>query len=288
MIRSLFFATLMFLLSSCASTKTSHPVEMTGLDCHMHVRPESNQDGKRVISELRSSGISHGCILSAGYKKNNNPSKFKNQKEYTSFLNSWTLKEANSNKRLIGFCSVPILAPWARDQVTNCINNGAKGLKLHLVSEKLSLQNANVRTALLKLFETTSGKLITLIHIESSDKEEVGSFFDLARQVPNSKIILAHGLAQNITLLKKAPANIYIEFSGITLAPKETGNYFIQYWRKFGIDRVLFGSDWPTFNLNPKKHLQYLNSYQLTDSEKKKILRDNAINIFGKDTFSIE
>jgi predicted TIM-barrel fold metal-dependent hydrolase len=81
-------------------------------------------------------------------------------------------------------------------------------------------------------------------------------------------------------MLLRAPANVFIEISGITLVPKEAGAFFVPIWRKFGMGRILLGSDWPTMNLNPAKHLEWLKSYPLTQEERRAIVYENALKLF--------
>jgi predicted TIM-barrel fold metal-dependent hydrolase len=69
--------------------------------------------------------------------------------------------------------------------------------------------------------------------------------------------------------------NIYIDISwnpGLKQVPAET---LLKLLRKHGIDKVLFGTDYP-FPVEPKDNLKYLMSLPLTDIEKEKILHINA------------
>ena len=94
----------------------------------------------------------------------------------------------------------------------------------------------------------------------------------------SATVIAAHGLAQQAALLPEAPANLWIEISGITHAPVEAGAFFVPAWRAFGIERVLLGSDWPY--LSPRDHVALLQQYPLTPEELDAIVHGNGARLF--------
>ena len=50
-------------------------------------------------------------------------------------------------------------------------------------------------------------------------------------------------------------------------------------WRKIGMERVLFGSDWP--RLHPSEHRAWLDAFPLTAEERALILTGNPARVLG-------
>ena len=159
-----------------------------------------------------------------------------------------------------------------------CAKNGARGLKLHTVSEDLSLRDADALKNLRGISRAAAETgLPILIHIDFTD-EEIESFFQVAAALPKTTYILAHQLGPKMTALTRAPANVYVDISGLTLAPRSAAPGFVALWRSIGIKRILLGSDWPL--LHPSEHVAALRSFPLTPEERSLIITDNALRLF--------
>jgi predicted TIM-barrel fold metal-dependent hydrolase len=116
-----------------------------------------------------------------------------------------------------------------------------------------------------------------LIHIAFTD-EEIEAFFQIAAAHPKTTYIVAHQLGPKMTALKRAPLNIYIDISGLTLAPRSAAPGFVALWRSIGMKRILLGSDWPL--LHPSEYVAALRSFPLTSEERRLIIMDNALRLF--------
>ncbi len=257
-----------------------------GTDCHMHVRPAadgaSTHDAEHVRAVLREAGLARACLLSSGFHLAKGCADFTctEQRAWTQAANDWTLQQAATDVSLLGFCGIPIGPAWASDEVDRCAASGARGLKLHVVSQKLHLTHPDVAKALQEIAARAAEHgLPILIHV-GQGAEEIGAFFRVAEAAPQTTFVAAHGLLSSIKLLPDAPPNVHIEISGLTLAPKQAGEFFASAWRGFGISRILFGSDWPTMGLHPRTHLEWLESYPLTADERDQILWKNAALMF--------
>lgn len=257
-----------------------------GTDCHMHVQPSGlgglPNDAARVQLALEGAGLARACVLSFGYKAPSDctPPDCRSQREATQKANDWTLAEAAKSENLLGFCGVPIMAPWAGDEVARCAKAGARGLKLHSKGEGITLRDAGPAAAFGAVLDASAkAQLPVLIHI-GAGAEEATAFFAIVASHPKATVIAAHFLAQDAALLPKAPKNLYVEVSGLVLAPKAAGAYFVKMWREMGMERVLLGSDWPL--LHPSEHLAYLRAYPLTAKERDLIVRANALRLFPR------
>jgi len=117
------------------------------------------------------------------------------------------------------------------------------------------------------------------------DANQPGKFANLATEVPESRLILAHahgpGFAQLLVydILARYPdwgRNVWVDLSvtGLLLAGSPYRDQFAWVLRKFGVDRLLFGSDYPIDN--PLDAARAIVDLGFTDEEQAAILHDNA------------
>ena len=105
---------------------------------------------------------------------------------------------------------------------------------------------------------------------------------DLLVDFPKLKIILAHGgrplwMDEAFFLLRRSQ-NVFLDISGIP--PQNLLEYFPRLEEIS--DRVLFGSDWPgPIVKDVGANIDKFQALPLADEIKRKILRDNALKIFG-------
>lgn len=260
----------------------------TGTDCHIHVSSEGSIDDARrvVFAALDEARLARGCILSQGshIAPGCTDRSCPEQRRFTEAENDRILALGkDSAGRLLPFCSVPVSAAFAPDEVDRCGRSGARGLKLHLVNEGISLVDPAARASRDRLGDllARSGKhfMPVLVHLKMESEPEVRAFFDLVSLRPGTTVIAAHQIAPQLALLPQAPGNLWIEISGLTHAPAEAGAFFVPLWRAFGIDRVLLGSDHPY--LSPRATAEMLGRYPLTPEERDKIVHGNAERLFA-------
>ena len=105
---------------------------------------------------------------------------------------------------------------------------------------------------------------------------------DLLVDFPKLKIILAHGgrplwMDEAFFLLRRSK-NVFLDISGIP--PQSLLEYFPRLDEI--ADRVLFGSDWPgPIVKDVGVNIEKFKALPLAEDLKRKILRDNALEIFG-------
>jgi predicted TIM-barrel fold metal-dependent hydrolase len=120
------------------------------------------------------------------------------------------------------------------------------------------------------------------------DKAEVDTLMQVATEYPNAKFIIAHsGFGQSIGLagLKiignyyrthpEVPQNIYTDTSATDFGSTDFDLKLSEAWKAFGVKRVIFGSDFPTRDIqqavNGIKNNNFLSGY-----EKQMILSENG------------
>ncbi|GEM_PF-952554 len=255
------------------------PVSDPGLDCHMHLRSTGalGEAAASVVGVLDAAGLARGCVLSSGYVSPDDCTEgCPEQRPFTEGANDDLLAEAATRAdRLLPFCGIPLGFDWAPDEVARCAGAGARGLKLHSVSQGVSLRDASVAESFgAVLAAAGTAGLPVLIHVDDTLEAEVRAFFELVAAHPATVVIAAHQIARSLALLVDAPSNLYVEVSGVTFVPVQDGGGFVDIWRAFGIERVLLGSDWSI--LDPSEHVAWIEAVGLEQAEIDAILDGNG------------
>jgi predicted TIM-barrel fold metal-dependent hydrolase len=208
------------------------------IDSHVHVGLDQfctkdktdfnydlNNDYESFIKIMDKNGINQAVILPIPHS------------DYDSYLsNDYLISAYNSYPdRFIPFCRID-------DKLEENFRRGFKGTKIHFVYEDLEIKNISDSLLFLE-----SIKAPVIIHAMFSNKvQQIKKILDIT---PNLRIILAHmgrghiytdeGIIENANGLKKYN-NIFFETStvGNPLSIKNVSEII-------GIDRIVFGSDYP-------------------------------------------
>ncbi|MCW2700827.1 MAG: 4-hydroxyphenyl-beta-ketoacyl-CoA hydrolase [Blastococcus sp.] len=103
---------------------------------------------------------------------------------------------------------------------------------------------------------------------------------DVAADFPELKIISAHpGWPWHLENLAMVwhKSNVYLDLSG--WGPKYLPPEVVHYANTLIQDRVLFGTDWPALDVD--RTFEQFNGLDLKPEVRPKILRDNAVRLFG-------
>ncbi len=181
-------------------------------------------------------------------------------------------------------CSVhPADGPAALDEVDRVAAAGAAWLKLHPNTQAFDVADPAVEKVVSK---ATEHRLPVLFDAYSPwDANQPGKFVDLAMAVPEARLILAHahgpGFPQLLVydILARYPwwgRNVWIDISvtGAMLAGSPFAGQFAWVLRKVGVDRVVFGSDYPVDD--PLTAVRGVAELGFSDEEEAAILHDNA------------
>ncbi len=163
--------------------------------------------------------------------------------------------------------------------VEHLISLGLRGVKLHPDIQRFKIDDYRC----LKIYELCEGRLPILMHTgdyryDYSNPNRLAPVLDIYRDLT---VIGAHlgGWSvwdEAIRLLAGRP-NLYVDCSSISrwLSPAKARDYILRY----GVDRVLFGTDYPMWE--PEGELEYFFSLGFSDEEMRKMLSENAKNLFG-------
>jgi hypothetical protein len=175
-----------------------------------------------------------------------------------------------------GFCSLhPDMTEKEIDrEILRIETLGLIGVKLHPDFQRFRADGKRA----MKIFEVIGSRLPVLIHAGDS-RYEFSSPHKIAKakkHFPQLTLIAAHlgGWSEwDSAVLELAGYDkLYVDTSSslYALSPDKA----VEYISAFGEERVLFGTDYPMWDI--KEELQRFNKLELTDSAREKILYKNA------------
>ena len=181
-------------------------------------------------------------------------------------------------------CSVhPADGAEALEELDRVARAGAAWLKLHPNTQHFDVADPSVEAVVRKAADL--GLPVLFDAYSPWDADQPGKFVDLAMAVPESRLILAHahgpGFPQLLVyeILARYPwwrRRVWFDISatGPLLAGGPFAEQFTWVLRKIGIDRVVFGSDYPLDD--PLAAIRAVATLGFTDDEQAAILHDNA------------
>jgi predicted TIM-barrel fold metal-dependent hydrolase len=181
-------------------------------------------------------------------------------------------------------CSVhPADGAAAIEEIDRVAAAGAAWLKLHPNTQEFDVAQPAVARVVRKAAEC--GLPVLFDAYSPWDANQPGKFVNLATEVPEARLILAlahgPGFAQLLfyDVLARYPwwrRNVWIDISvtGLMLAGGPFADQFAWVLRKVGVDRVVFGSDYPLDD--PQAAARAVALLGFTDEEQAAILHDNA------------
>lgn len=279
----------------------SHPGHV---DSHMHViSPENWQaspigaqgiidaaiDAQTIAQIVDAAEVEKAVLISGAY--------FFKDHERARHENEFTAAQVRSDtNRFVGLCSVSALEPWALDELEYCLETlSMAGLKLHLVADNMNLTNpehvAAVSGLLAKGAELRPG-LPVLIDFNWTDDAQTFSLIQLSYVHSGVNLVMAHGLGHHFSelasihlyrsVLPGGFQNLYIDISAtLFLYPPGSPPFENYMWhlRRFGTDRILFGSDYPVNSSSEAR--EALEGMGFSAEEQRQILRTNALKVYG-------
>ncbi len=212
--------------------------------------------------------------------------------------NEWTCRMAQEQSGLVAFLSVdPLMGQEAmRAEVVDKIDRqGARGLKIHPGEGRFYPDDPSLGP----VYETMVKRGLPVIShggldIANPDPSYTrpSAFARVAEQYPDLKLVIAH-LGNNFfdesaEMARKYP-NIFFDTSAV-IPGDENGEPLIkenalsdaeavQLFRKIGVERIMFGSDYPWFH--PLWDLKRFLKLDFSETEKEALLVGNAKRILG-------
>lgn len=171
-------------------------------------------------------------------------------------------------------------SPDVFEQLEERKAQGVKGVKLHPELQQFHFDDPKYRPLYNKIGDLG---LLTVLHAGLSLARNVPEltpkeFLPMAKEFKGAPVLLAHMGGTRITPEERAqimdlPVYVDTSLSPLLIRPED----FLRQLEGFGVERVLFGSDFP-YSL-PKDMLDYLEALPLTPSERQAIYCDNALRL---------
>jgi predicted TIM-barrel fold metal-dependent hydrolase len=206
--------------------------------------------------------------------------------------NDWTCQTARDHPSLVPFISVdPSMGPeGVVAEVRRCREQGAVGIKLHPSSQRFNPDDPNLWPI---YTEAESLEMPVLSHggffpmdPESSDFSRPRAFARILRAHPRLRFVLAHMgngyIDESLAMAKEFP-NLHFDSSSVITGtiepPQMSDDEAVALVRRFGAERILFGSDWPWYH--PVRDIDRIEALPLSADERRLILGENARRVIG-------
>ena len=181
--------------------------------------------------------------------------------------------------RISGMGTLHPDSPDQRGDVENAVELGLVGIKLHPDIQGVAIDDPRY----LRIFELLEGRLPVCCHFgdsryDFSNPDRVGR---VLRLFPGLTLIGAHFGGWSIwrEAVKVLPAyqNLLVDCSSslFALSPSEAADMV----RAYGAERVLYGDDYPMWD--PAEERDRFDALPLTEAERRMILYENALRVYG-------
>ena len=182
-------------------------------------------------------------------------------------------------KRFIGFGTLHPDCEDIEDIVDEIIALGLKGIKLHPDFQKFNIDCENA----LRIYKAAEGRLPILFHTGDwrTPYSKPQRLLKISDMFPDLDIIAAHFGAWSEWgngAKELSEKRIYVDCSSSFYAM--TPQRIMEMINIFGTDRVLFGSDYPMWDVG--EELKIFNTLPLSDEDREKILHKNLEELLSK------
>jgi uncharacterized protein len=181
--------------------------------------------------------------------------------------------------RMIGFATIHPGYDNISDEIERIQAMGLKGIKIHPDFQKFNLDCPEA----FKIYEAIEGRLPILVHTgdyryEYSQPKRMAAVLD---RFPKLVAICAHfgGWSQWLDAADTLAGreNVFVDTSSslYAITPAQAGALI----SRFGVDNVLFGSDYPMWD--PAEELKMIDKIGLSQEELEKVLHGNFERLLG-------
>jgi predicted TIM-barrel fold metal-dependent hydrolase len=252
-------------------------------------------DADYLVAQLDAAGISRAVVLSVAYSFSN-PNKAAVPNEYAHVMdeNNWTSAQvAKCPYRLLGFCSVNPLRPYALQEIERCARdpNLRTGLKLHFGNSDVNVDDPDHLARVRRVFRAANEHhMAIVVHLHANidhhrpyGAKEARIFLEqLLPEAPDVVVQIAHlaggggyddaALSVFVKAIeRKDPRmkNVYFDVCGIAIASmwEDKADLLVTRIRQIGINRLVYGSDAAIADNTPKDALKRWHSLPLTQKE---------------------
>ena len=188
--------------------------------------------------------------------------------------------------RLIGFGAMHPDFEDINGEIERMISLGLRGIKLHSDFQEFDIDDEKA----FPIYEAAEGRLPILFHVgdKRSDRSSPERLLKVVKRFPRLTVIGAHLAGWSMwdrgaelfgEYIRENPhCGVYTDCSSslYAMSPEHAAELI----RKFGADRVMWGTDYPMFNA--KEELERFAKLPLTERERELILSENARRMLGE------
>ena len=203
--------------------------------------------------------------------------------------NAWTCGLVTEHPNLIPFINLdPLMGePAMTAEIANRVNNhGARGIKLHPASQRFFPNDRRLWPAY-RSAQQLGLPVVYHAGIFSTNTRysQPSNFVEVLESFPSLTVVMAHlglGYYDEAVSLAETYANLQFDCSAVINRTEAGGGLsdadITVLIRKIGVERVMFGSDFPFFD--PVTAVERFFKLDFSEQEKRLILADNAIRIY--------
>lgn len=258
------------------------------IDAHTHIFPDKISDKvsksiggfygmpyfapasvKNLLEEGEAAGISHFLVCSAAVTPEQTPS-----------ITDFMAQVIQNHNCFTALASIHPDFPDFEAEIDRAVSLGLSGIKLHPDFQKFDIDDEKV----FPLYRAAAKRGLPILMHMGDKRYDASSPKKLAavmKKIPDLTVIAAHfgGFQrwQEAHDLLTPSDRLWFDTSSSTMFVSR--DYALSMFDKFGIDRFMFGTDFPLWNA--AEELERVRALGLSDAEYEKLFAGNFMRLFG-------
>lgn len=260
---------------------------MKYIDTHSHIYPDAisqkatrstcrfynvTTDHSGTASELLRLDKEVGIVRSVLLPVSVNP-------VHTASINNFTLRECEEHPEFVPFATMHAANEDMEEQAEKIVERGFKGVKIHPDMQQFNIDDERM----FPLYDIIAGKIPLTVH--SGDPRYTYSHPERIRRIlhefPRLTVIAAHmgawSMQKEALPLLKNEERCFTDTSSALSGM--TADAAMMYINAYGVERVMYGSDYPIED--PAYNAFLVERLPISDGDKEKIAHLNAERIIG-------
>lgn len=224
---------------------------------------------KNLLEEGEAAGISHFLVCSAAVTPEQTPS-----------ITDFMAQVIQNHNCFTALASIHPDFPDFEAEIDRAVSLGLSGIKLHPDFQKFDIDDEKV----FPLYRAAAKRGLPILMHMGDKRYDASSPKKLAavmKKIPDLTVIAAHfgGFQrwQEAHDLLTPSDRLWFDTSSSTMFVSR--DYALSMFDKFGIDRFMFGTDFPLWNA--AEELERVRALGLSDAEYEKLFAGNFMRLFG-------
>ncbi len=198
---------------------------------------------------------------------------------HTESINNFTLREAAEHKEFIPFATMHAENEDMEELTSHFFEQGFFGVKLHPDMQKFNVDDER----LFPMYDLMGDKLLLMVHAGDPryDYSHPRRIKRILHEFPHLRVIAAHfggwSMQETAFPILKDEERCYTDTS--SALSHMTPEVAMKYINGYGVERVMFGSDYPIED--PVENVELINRLPLNSDDFEKITHRNAENLLS-------